>query len=342
MKKSGNRVTIKDLAGYCGVSTATISRVLNHIEGGYSAETEARIFDAAEKLGYIPNTAARSLVTQKTNLIAVLIPDIHYYFFQEFYAGLENYLGKHGYRILLCNTAEKSSSEEQFIQGFRNGMVDGFVVSTLNDEENNDRLLELSEQGIPVVLAERYGENREELCGVEVDNYKAGYLAVEKMHQAGHRRIAFVRGKRGARNAEIRFQGYVEALKHFGIEYDEALVCYGDYEFDKATHEVKKLLEKTEFTGLIASNGLMTAGACKAIVQAGKKIPDDISVIGIDRTLLTDTHEPEISTMDFRPYEVGVTAGRYLLDLIKGNSIKKKIKRISLAFHEGESLKIIK
>lgn len=339
MAKTGSRVTIKDLASICKVSTATVSRVLNHIKGGYSGETEARILKAAEEMGYAPNPMARSLVTRRTSLVAVLVPDIHYYFFQEFFSGLEEYLNDYGYRLLLCNTQEDAEQEELFIRGLCNGLVDGIIVSTLNNREDNGLLVELDRERFPVITLERYGEDLGDLCCVRIDNYEAGKMAVDYLYSQGHRRIAFIKGKRESRNAEIRYQGYLAGLKAHGLEPDESIVRYGDYSFQSATRAMEDLLEAAGFTALIAANDLMTLGACKSIVKAGRRIPGDISVLGLDRTILTDTHEPSIVAIDFCAHEIGREVGECMMAMINNQPLKARVIQQNPIFHSGNSIR---
>lgn len=341
MAKTGSRVTIKDLASICNVSTATVSRVLNHIKGGYSGETEARILRAAEEMGYAPNPMARSLVTRKTSLVAVLVPDIHYYFFQEFFAGLEEHLNDYGYRLLLCNTQEDSGQEELFIRGLCNGLVDGIIVSTLNNKEQNDLLVELDRERFPIITLERYGEDLGDLCCVQIDNFEAGRMAVDHLYSQGHRRIAFIKGKREAKNAEIRYQGYLAGLRENGLEPDKSIVRYGDYSFASATKAMEELLETGGFTALVAANDLMTLGACKAITKAGRRIPEDISVLGLDRTILTDTHEPSIVAIDFCAHEIGHTVGKCMMAMINNQPLEEKVIRQNPVFHSGKSIRLI-
>lgn len=341
MAKSGKRVTIKDLASICGVSTATVSRVLNHIDGGYSGETEARIRQVADEMGYAPNPMARSLVTRKTNLVAVLVPDIHYYFFQELFAGLEEYLNPFGYRLLLCNTQESQEQEDQFIRSLSNGLVDGIIVSTPNIRENNQLLADLHKKHFPVIALERYGEGLDGVCQVQIDNIAAGRMAVEHLYRQGHRKIAFVKGSREALNAGLRYRGYLEGMEACGLKVDETLVRYGDYHFQPAIHATNELLERGDFTALITANDLMALGACKAILKTGRRIPDDLSVLGLDRTLLTDTHEPSIAAIDFCAHNIGRTAGKCMMTMINGGVLEQKIYQQKPVFHEGRSVRKI-
>ena len=153
------RVTIKDIAKECGVSTTTVSRVLNNKVGCCSPETEKRILEAVAKTNFRPNPAARAMVTKKTNIIGVILPDIYNYYFQDLFKGAENYLSENGYSLILCNTDGNPKKEREFLLSLSQGMVDGIIVTTANRAENNKVILELTAKGMPVVTVERYGKD---------------------------------------------------------------------------------------------------------------------------------------------------------------------------------------
>lgn len=326
MATTGRKTTIKDLAETCGVSIATVSRVLNNIEGGYSAETASRIRQAAEEMGYVPNPMARSLVTKQSNLIAVLVPDIHYYFFQEFFSGLEEFFNPLGYRLLLCNTQEKQEQENWFIRELCNGQVNGIIVSTLNSKEDNTLLIELKKNHFPIVMLERYGDDTKGFCKVEVDNFGAGAAAVNYLVSKGHKKIAFIKGRQDAKNAEIRYQGFASAMTENALNLDPVLVKYGNYSFEGGLTATKELIEEgNQFTALVCANDMMTLGACKAILKEGLRIPQDISVVSLDRTIMTDTYEPSIVSVDLCARAASQMAAECLLRLMQGKRMKKNV-----------------
>lgn len=335
-----NRVTIKDLANECGVSIATISRVLNKIPGCCNAEMEARILDTVKSMGYHPNLVARSLVTRKANFIAALIPDIHNYYFQDFYTGLESIFNENGYRVLLCNTQGSKEKEAHFLNELQMS-VDGFVVSTLNDDEDNTKIKKLHEDKIPIVTLERYGEKLDDVYKIQVDNILSTKLAVDYLYKNGHKRIAFIKGPDTAINGELRFRGYITALKSHGIDVDYNLVKSGDFKFEAGLSTAEKLLEQGDFTAVIAANDLMAVGACRAFRMAGKKVPDDISVIGMDGTMISETYHPVLSTIVFHGYEMGVCTAQYLMKIIEGEAPSNKQVVFTPELRCGESIRNI-
>lgn len=339
----GNRVTIKDIANMSGVSIATVSRVLNNIPGSCSAETEARIRDAAKELGYAPNIMARSLVTRKTSLVAVVVPDIHYYFFQEVYSGIESYLNKHGYRLLLCITEQNQMKENQFLTELSNGLVDGIIVSTLNQKEDNSLIKALDQKGFPIVTIERYGEELKDICNVRLDNALSAKLAVEHLLERGHEKIAFMRGPQEAINSEARYKGYKEALAINGIKLDRNLVEIGNYQVKRSEELTVKLLEREKFTALIAGNDLMAFGAFHAIEKSGKKVPDDISLMVLGSTMLTEMNNPELTAFHFWGFDIGEYAGKCIWHKINGEESKSQSKVfVPVLKKGGKSVGVIK
>lgn len=310
------RVTIKDIAKACGVSTTTVSRVLNNKVGCCSPETEKRILSVVAETNFRPNPAARAMVTKKTNIIGVILPDIYNYYFQDLFKGAEDYLSKNGYRLILCNTDGEQKKEREFLVSLSQGMVDGIIVTTSNRSENNEVILELSAKGMPIVTVERYGRDLEDIPKVCFDNKNAMVQAVEMLYDNGHTKIAFLRGPLEAYNARLRYEGYQEGLKKVGLTLDEALVAQGNYKMDSGEKAVQMLLRKAEFTAIIASNDLMALGACKAIRKAGKSVPNDISVIGFDGTLLAEMHQPPLATVVLHGYDMGSTSAKNLLHII--------------------------
>lgn len=313
------RVTIKDLAQECNVSTATVSRVLNDKPGNYSAETELLIRNAAERMGYFPNRMARALITNRTNLIALLVPDIHYYFYQDFYTGVDNYFSRFGYRVLLCITQENAAAEKEFLSELSNGQVDGIIVSTLNKREDNSEIVNLASEKFPIVTLERYGKELKGVTNVRIDNRLAAKLAVNYLYKNNHKHIAFLKGHPEANNGELRYQGYLDAMRAKKLSINEKYTRQADYLFEPsitATHDI--LTECPEVTAIIAANDLMAMGACKAISQAKKRVPYDISVVGLGEAILTYINEPSLTTVNFHPEQLGETAADELFKQING------------------------
>lgn len=324
-----SRTTISDIAKECKVSITTVSRVINHVPGYCSPETEKRILEVVERLNYKPNPVARSLVQRQTHMVAVLIPDIYNQFFQEFFQGVENCMLENGYKLLLCNTAASEERELAFLDDLSAGVVDGIIAATLNGNENNDKLLSLHADKFPLVLIERYGDELNGIPRFCFNNQEAMELSVEKLYQNGHRRIAYISGPKEAYNARLRLNGYKAALKKFGLPLDENLIRYGDYKLDFGKQAMRDLLCREDFTAFTAANDLIAIGACKAIREAGLSVPEDISAVGFDGTLLADLHQPCLDTVMLSGGEMGLQAAQCLLKQIRNEEVPTE----TICFH---------
>ncbi len=279
------------------------------------------------------------MVTKKTNIIGVILPDIYNYYFQDLFKGAEDYLSKNGYRLILCNTDGDPQKEREFLLSLSQGMVDGIIVTTSNRAEDNAVILELSAKGMPIVTVERYGKDLENIPQVCFDNKNAMVKAVEALHSNGHTRIAFLRGPMEAYNARLRYEGYQEGMRKAGLAIDDRLVLQGDYKMDSGERAAQMLLKGTEFTAIIASNDLMALGACKAIYKAGKAVPDDISVIGFDGTLLAEMHQPPLATIVLHGYDMGSASAENLLRMINQKGGVEKNIRFMPELRLGSSIR---
>lgn len=331
------KVTIKDIARESGVSITTVSRVLNRKEGFYTPETKAKVKEAIKKLEYKPNLVARSLVTKRTNMIGLVIPDISNSFFQELATGIEEFCRKSGFSILLCNTSGIEEREKEYLNYLSQGVVDGIVLTTRNTDEDNSFIEEMAER-IPIITIERYMPKESKVQSILVDNIGGIKKVVDLLYENGHRKMAFIEGPQDSSNARFRLEGYKEGLKKHGIPYDPQLVVIGDYKLIKGYEVTKKLLEQ-DFTSIIASNDLMALGACKAIREAGKKVPEDISVVGFDATLQAELHQPPLESVKISTFEIAKEATKHLIEkIVKGEETGEPI-IFKTEIKHGESIK---
>ena len=335
---SKSNVTIKDIAEKCGVSIATVSRVMNNVPGRYSAQTEAEIRNVAKELGYVPNIMARSLVTRKTGLVAVLIPDIHYYFYQELYTGLEDYFKGHNIRPILCSTLESVEREKQYIESMSNGLVDGMVISTLNNQENNNIILKLRKQGFPIVKIARYRTELEDCCNVRGNNILSGEMAVDYLVANGHRDIAFIGGPNDAKNSALRFSGYLKGMKKHALKIDKNLIANADYKFENNIFSTAKIIQEQKFTALIAANDLICVGVHNMLKRNKRKVPGEVSLIGLDNTAFMERNHPALTAVSFRGVELGICAARCLKELIDGQNLEQMEYIIDPVINIGKSV----
>lgn len=317
-------ITIKDIARICNVSTTTVSRVINNKNEGVSQKTREKVIEVMNKLNYQPNSLARSMVTKKTNNIAILIPDISNPFFADLARGVEDACSANGYHLFLCNTDMDRVKEEEYIRMLRERYVDGMVISTQNSEDFNEIFTKMLDDKYPFVFVERYSEKLPDIPGTFVDSLQGAYDATKHLIDLGHKKIVFLSGPLVSANARFRLNGYKKALHDHGLNIDKNLIREGDYKTTSGYKQVKYLFEKGfKFSAIFASNDLMAFGAYKAAKEADMKIPKDLSIIGFDNIKLPDVLEPKITSMEIPAYKMGEQAVQILLNLIKGKQLKK-------------------
>lgn len=321
------RVTIKDIAKMCGVSITTVSRTINGRAQGVGAETRQRILDAVEQSGYQPNQIARSMITKKTNTMALVIPDVCNPFFAELARGVGDACAEAGYHLFLCNTDSSAQQEVGQVQFLRERLVDGIILTTQNAVEENDFIRDFIAQDYPFVLVERYVKGVECPLQVTLDNRGGIELLVDHLVEQGHRRIAYVNGPQQAVNAALRYEGYRRALERHHLPFDAALVAEGDYKMQTGYDATKQLLEqqKERFTALLLANDLMAIGACNAIADMGLSVPQDLSVVGFDNLPLTGMVQPRVTTAGVSINQLGHTAAELLLQRLAGRKEERHI-----------------
>ncbi|HBK67818.1 MAG TPA: LacI family transcriptional regulator [Firmicutes bacterium] len=317
-------ITIKDIARICKVSTTTVSRVINNKTGNVSEETKERIIKVMEELNYQPNFLARSMVTRKTDTIAIIVPDICNPFFADLARGVEDTCIANGYHLFLCNTDMDSQKEEEYIRLLRERFVDGMVVSTQNDEEYNEIFTKMIKDQYPFVFVERYSDKLSEVPGVFANNVQGAYEITKYLITLGHKDIAFLSGPLVTSNARFRLEGYKKGMVESDLPINNALIRHGDYKTTSGYEQTKYLLEEgPRFSALFASNDLMAFGAYQAVKEFGLKIPQDVSIVGFDNINMPGVLEPKITSMEIPAYKMGVKAAQILLGLIKGKKPKK-------------------
>ena len=309
-----NGATIVDIANKLGLSAMTVSRALNG-SSEVSERTRKRVQRCAEALGYQPNRWARSLVTRRSSMIGVVIPDISHSFFAEITFGIEEVLEKSGYDILLCHSHNNADRERTEIDALVGSRVEGLIVASVQPENSPAIFEDLARRHIPFVLVDRFFPTGEFSC-VRAGDRQAGRIATEFALSLGHRRIAHIEGP-DLSPATLRKLGYLDALMDRGIARDDSLVAKGDFDIESGRRAMHRLLAAGEMpTAVFAANDPMAIGAIYACRDAGLKVPDDISIIGAGNIEGLHHPNPFLTTTDWSRVELGRTAGAILLDAI--------------------------
>lgn len=319
MAAKRSRPTIYDVARLAGVSTATVSRALNDT-GRIAPATRAAIDDAVAQLGYRPNTIARSLVTRSTQTIAMLLPDITNPFYAELVHGVQQLALEHDYTMLLCMTDGDPAQEEMYLDVLRAKQVDGALVDGLVLPP--DRIARFVAEGFPIVCLDRDIDSAA-VPLVQVDNREGARIATQHLLALGHRQIAHVRGPASG-IADERVAGYRDALAAVGVAPDPRLVVAGDFTEEGGFHAVQRLLSSAApFTAVFAANDLSAIGVLNALAQAGRPVPDAVSVVGFDDLRLASFTSPPLTTVHQPAQEIARRATELLFELVRGGTVEE-------------------
>lgn len=311
------RPTIYDVARLAGVSTATVSRALNGT-GKIAPGTREAIDAAVEQLGYQPSAAARTLVTRSTQTIALLLPDITNPFYAELVGGIQARALEAGHTMLLCTTEGDPEREEQYLSLLLAKQIDGVLVDGLVLPP--DRVARFVRDGLPIVCLDRDIDSAS-IPLVQVDNQLGAHLATEHLLELLHRRIAHVEGVPELRISQERVAGYLRAHHAVGLEPDARLRAVGAFTEEGGYEATRMLLDRSEFTAVFAANDLSAMGVLNALVESGRRVPEDVSVVGFDDLRLSRFTTPPLTTVHQPAREIAQRATQLLLDLAAGRPV---------------------
>lgn len=305
--------TIYDVAARAGVSPSTVSRVVNGTAGVAIALTD-RVNEAIRVLDYRPNRLARGLRTQRSGSVAVVVPDIANSFFTAVVRGVEEVAQQHGLLVVLGDTNDDPTAERAYLHLVAAQQMEGAIVAT-SAREGTD-FEELAALRLPVVLVDREIDEPS-LPTVMTDNVEGARLATRHLIEVGATRIGCVTGPMSTTTSVRRLDGYRDALRSAGIPVRQALVRHADYRVAGGRAAVADLLTERP-DALFVGNNLMTMGALQAIADAGRRVPDDMLLVGFDEEEWSEYWRPSISTIAQPARDIGRTAMRLLLDRMGG------------------------
>ena len=272
-------VTIKDVAQLAGVSTATVSRVLND-DPRVSKETKETVLKCVNKLGYRVNNIARSLKTNKTYTVGFMCPEIANNFFMSIAKGVEDELRKHGYTVIICSSNESIEGEKESIRVLCEKCVDGIIIIPATDEGEHYNYL--NDMNIPVVLVDRLVKNYT-TDSVLVDNINGCYEAIEYLINQGYRRIGFIGGDMRLTSAIERFEGYKRALSDYSIPLDLEVIKFGDFHIESGYQLIKELLNlENPPEHIFISNYFMHVGATKFLMEHQNTLQYSVELSSFD------------------------------------------------------------
>lgn len=279
------RTTLKDVAAEAGVSAAAVSLVLNGRPNRVSAETKKAIFAAAQRLNYVPNQTARSLVTNHSMLLALLVPDIENLFFASLAKALEDVLAPEGYCLIIANSDDSRAAEHTLMRTLGSRGIDGLFLIPSYESVMDMAIIRADVEAMtcPVVLVDRLlGQDWCDAVGS--DNRCGGRLAARALLEAGHTRIGCITASSGPGSDTAREEGFSEELRRAGIELPPALRGEGGYRFEGG-HAAADGIIDAGATAVFCCNDLMALGFVERMRERGLTMPGDISVIGYDNVI---------------------------------------------------------
>lgn len=308
------RPTIVDVARACGLATSTVSNAL-HNKSYVTDKTRALVLETAERLGYRASMTARSLRTQHSCTIGMLVSDITHPFYTDILAGIEEVAWDQDYSVIIGNTEFSSAKQSKYIVSMLDKDVDGLILASHNLSAEDVETLKRYE--LPIAFLNRY-DARFEADYVGVDNLLAIQLGVRHLVEHGHRRIGYVGGDGSTTAAQERLQGFHAALANAGLSADPAIITQGNYTQEAGLRAGEALLATSlRPTAIVCANDLMALGIMTAAMQRGLDIPGDLSIVGFDDIDFAAHPRIALTTVHYPRAESGRIAAELLFDRIE-------------------------
>jgi DNA-binding LacI/PurR family transcriptional regulator len=324
---SRKRITSQDVANEAGVSRTTVSLVLNDVPDAQISEvTRQRVITAARKLAYVPDAAARALVSGRAQIIGLMLIRRPYHiasdgFLTQILDGLLEDVHRSGLRLLF-DIIEPEHQIEAYLNLVRSKHIDGIIL--FGPRFDDEALDALEKDGIPLVLIGQLpGSN---ICSVDIDNFKASREAVRHLINLGHSHIACITNASPTYTAAAdRLAGYTQALADAGIPYDENLVRYGDFTMRSGYEQMQSLFaSKVEFSAVFVASDEIAIGAKAAIYAHNLDIPHDIALVGFDDLPIARYLEPPLTTVSVPAINIAQKASTMLISTLRGEEVKER------------------
>lgn len=316
------KININEIAKLAGVSRATVSRYLNN--GYVSEEKRAIIAKVIEETGYIPSAQARILRTKKTKLIGVIIPKLDSQAISREVLGINETLSKSGYQIILADTFNNESKELEYLKIFQNNQVDGIIlIATIFTKQHKKILTELK---VPVVIVGQYLKGYS--C-IYNDDYNAAKDITQELMKNNRKNPAYIGVNLNDKSAgKGRYNGYIDGLKELDIEVCPKNIKIAKFSMEDGYLKAKELiLENPNIDALFCSTDNIAIGAMQYLKECGKKIPQDISIVGFGHTNISNVVDPKLTTVHFHYKTSGIEAANIITNMIEnGDKIIRNIK----------------
>lgn len=318
MATSNKRISLNTIAEHLGLSTSTVSRALAD-HAGISEATKARVRQLAEELNYLPNHLAASLRKGRSNTLGVIVPHINGYFFPAVMNGIEKVASQAGFNVMMCQSNEDVRRERQNIATLLAAQVEGIILSlSATTHQQVGHFEQAQQQGTPLVFFDRMPELPNSTA-VVLDDFKGAYQAVTHLIEQGCTRIAHLAGPQQLNTSRNRFLGYQEALRAHGLPLlDELVYQLPSSKLEDGRAGMAQLLTlPTPPDGVFAAYAFSAAGALEVLHQKNLRVPQDVALACFSNEPFTTMTQPSLTAVDQRADQMGETAVRLLLQLLK-------------------------
>jgi len=312
---SRHPITIKDIAKILNVSVSTVSRALKD-HPDISKKTKKAVQDLARELNYRPNEIALSLKNRRSKIIGIMVPKLVHHFFSSVIEGVENVSYENGYQVMIYHSDELLQREIQLTESFMSYRLDGLIVSMSKETEDASHFTKLAQLGVPIVYVDRVPDG--DFNKVLFDDYQGAYDAVKHMIDCGCKKVVHFGVSPTMDIGRKRSKGYLDALKDGGLPTrDDYIVNCDSYEGAlKTTEDIMYLYP--DIDGVFAVNDMTAIGAMKQLQKMGKRIPEDVKVMGFSNEISSSISSPTLSTVDQQGVLMGEEAAKLLLDNMDG------------------------
>ena len=318
-------VTIVDVAAQAGVSPSTVSRVISN-DSRISQKTSRKVRKIMEELGYHPNMLAKSLVTKTTNNLGLVLPRpadelFQNQFFSEIIRGIVTKAASSSYDVLMTASTSMMEEEKAIERLVRGRNVDGIIL--LSSRREDHIISFLRDKDFPFVLVGR-SDQFSDIISVDNDNVMAAYDVTRHLIELGHRHIAFLSGPFNLTLSRDRMDGFTRALHEAGIELREEYIFEGTFTPESSNELTSQILHLPERpTAIVAIDDLVAFSIIRSLWGTGVKVPEDISVVGFNNTIMSEISYPPIASVDIGIYQMGKSVAQTLINRIKGEGLEQ-------------------
>lgn len=323
-------LNLEDIGAKAGVSRSTVSRVINN-DPNVSEATRVKVMRVIDDMGYVPNLAARALVTRRTQVVGVVIPQRlttifnEPYYFPALLHGISTVFNARDYSMMLWVEEDHHDPQRFYDRIVRNRLIDGLIVASIS--QKSMFVNKLADVGMPLVLTERPPSALAHHSSVTVDNIDSARRAVTHLIRLGRRKIGHITGDLTNPDAQERLEGYRLALRDAGIQNDPGLVVEGNFSRQSGFHGAKILLSRNA-DAIFASNDQAALGVLDALAESMRRVPEDVAVVGFDDLPAASTSAPSLTTVRQPVEDRGARAAQLLLDHIEG--VEKDVRHVLL------------